>query len=56
MYGYPAFYKGTYHTGKNPFDDSHMYVVHTDDESKKHGTHYYVTKLIELKNKYNLNY
>jgi hypothetical protein len=56
MYGYPAFYKGIYHTGKNPFDDSHMYVVHTSDESKKHGTHYYVKKLLELKQKYNLNY
>ena len=56
MDGYPAFYKGLYHTGKDPFRDTHLYVVHTDENSKKHGTHYYVTKLLELKNKYNLSY
>ena len=56
MPGYKAFYKGAYHTGKDPFKDTHLYVVHTDDESKKRGTHYYVTKLLELKQKYNLNY
>jgi len=56
MYGYPAFYKGTYHTGKDPFEDTHMLTVANDELSKKHGTHYYVRKLIELKNKYNLNY
>lgn len=55
-HGFPAFYKGAYHTGKDPFQDTHMYVVHTDENSKKHGTHYYVRKLLELKNKYNLNY
>jgi hypothetical protein len=53
---YPAFYKGAYHSGKDPFNDTHLYVVHTNDESKKRGTHYYVKKLLELKQKYNLNY
>jgi hypothetical protein len=53
---YPAFYKGAYHTGKNPFNDTHMQTVLNDENAKKYGTHYYVTKLIELKNKYNLNY
>ena len=56
MDGYPAFYKGLYHTGKDPFRDTHMEIVLNDENSKKRGTHYYVTKLIELKNKYKLNY
>lgn len=56
MGDYPAFYKGLYHTGKDPFNDSHMSTVLFDENSKKRGTHYYVTKLIELKNKYNINY
>ena len=54
--GYPAFYKGIYHTGKDPFKDTHLDVVYTDENSKQHGTHYYVTKMFELKQKYNLNY
>jgi len=54
--GYPAFYKGIYHTGKDPFKDTHLDVVYTDEQSKQHGTHYYVTKMFELKQKYNLNY
>jgi hypothetical protein len=56
MGSYPAFYKGAYHTGKDPFRDTHMQVVLNDENAKKHGTHYYVKKLIELKQKYNLNY
>ena len=56
MGGYPAFYKGAYHTGKDPFNDTHMQTVLNDENAKRYGTHYYVTKLIELKNKYNLNY
>jgi len=54
--GYPAFYKGIYHTGKDPFQDTHLDIVYNDEQSKKHGTHYYVTKMFELKSKYNLNY
>lgn len=54
--GYPAFYKGKYHLGKDPFQDPHLKVVLNDEESKKHCTHFYVTQLIDLKNKYNLNY
>ena len=56
MDGYPAFYKGAYHTGKDPFEDTHMLTVANDVNAKGRGTYYYVTKLIELKNKYNLNY
>lgn len=56
MGGYPAFYKGLYHTGKDPFRDTHLETLLTDERAMKHGTHYYVTKLFELKNKYNLSY
>jgi hypothetical protein len=52
----PYFYKGAYHTGKDPFNDPHLKIVYNNEESKKHCTHYYVTKLLELKDKYNLNY
>ena len=54
--GYPAFYKGKYHQGKNPFEDPHLEVVLNNEESKKHCTHFYVTELLALKEKYNLNY
>jgi hypothetical protein len=56
MKGYPAFYKGKYHTGKNPFNDSHLNIVLNSEESAKYCTHHYVIQLIELKNKYNLTY
>jgi len=52
----PYFYKGTYHTGKDPFKDPHLHVVLHNEESKKRCTHYYVTELLALKEKYNLNY
>lgn len=54
--GYPAFYKGKYHTGTDPMKDPHLDVVYNSEQSKKHCTHYYVTKMLELKQKYNLNY
>jgi len=54
--GYPAFYKGKYHQGNNPFEDSHLQTVLNNEESKKHCTHFYVTQLLALKKKYNLNY
>lgn len=56
MGSYPAFYKGLYHSGKDPFDDPHLLTVYNSEEAKKRCTHYYVTKLLELKNKYNLKY
>jgi len=56
MNGCPAFYKGTYHTGKDPFTDSQILAVANNEQSRKYGTYYYVTKLLELKNLYNLNY
>jgi hypothetical protein len=54
--GYPAFYKGKYHLGKDPFTDDHLNTVLNSEESAKYCTHYYLTQLFELKNKYNLNY
>lgn len=54
--GYPAFYKGKYHQGGDPFDDPHLQEVINNETSQKHCTHYYASLLIELKNKYNLNY
>lgn len=53
---YPAFYKGTYHTGKDPFNDPHLQDVLNNETSKKHCTHYYLQQLLELKKKYNLKY
>ena len=50
----PVFYKGKYHMGKDPFKDPHLETVYNSDKSKKFCTHFYTSKLIELKNKYNL--
>jgi hypothetical protein len=54
--GYPAFYKGKYHTGNDPFKDEHLNDVLESAESKKYCTHFYTKKLIQLKNKYKLYY
>jgi len=54
--GYPAFYKGKYHTGTDPFTDPHLQVVLNNEESKKHCTHFYLTHLLELRDKYKLEY
>ena len=54
--GYPAFYKGAYHAGKDPFLDTHLDKVLNDETTKKKANHYYLTQLIEIKTKYNINY
>jgi hypothetical protein len=52
-----AFYKGKYHQGKDPFTDMvHLNAVINHPISKTRGTHYYLTRLLKLKQKYNLNY
>ena len=56
MFGAPFFYKAKYHQGADPFKDEHLLTVANSDKSKKFGTHYYVKQMIELKNKYKLNY
>jgi len=53
---YPAFYKGSYHTGKDPFEDPHLQDVLNNETSQKHCTHYYLQQLLELKEKYNIKY
>ncbi len=50
----PVFYKGRYHTGNSPFNDPHLEVVYNNEESKKLCNWYYVSKLIEIKQHYNL--
>lgn len=54
--GYPAFYKGKYHLGASPMEDSHLAVVLNDEESKKYCTWYYAKQLRELHIKYQLIY
>jgi hypothetical protein len=54
--GYPAFYKGKYHTGQNPFNDPHLKTVLENEESKKYCTHFYLTHLMKIKEKYKLEY
>ena len=56
MGDYPAFYKGIYHTGKDPFKDPHMQVVANSEAAQKKCTYYYVKELLQLKEKYNLQY
>lgn len=56
MDGANYFYKGKYHKGANPMIDPHLEVVLGDEKAKSKCTWYYTNKLIELKNKYNLNY
>lgn len=53
---YPAFYKGSYHTGLDPLTDPHLQVVINNETSKKYCNHYYASQLLELKAKYNLKY
>jgi len=52
----PTFYKGKYHNGLDPFTDSHLEYVYNNEKSKMLGTHFYVSRLLELKEKYNLTY
>lgn len=52
-HGTPTFYKGKYHRGLNPFTDPHLETVYNDENSKKLANWYYVSKLIEVKHKFN---
>jgi hypothetical protein len=54
--GYPAFYKAKYHQGGDPFKDQHIHDVLNSEVSKKHCTWYYANALIEMHNKYKLEY
>jgi len=50
----PVFYKGKYHGGLNPFKDPNLELLYENDKTKTLANWYYISKLIELKNKYNL--
>lgn len=53
----PFFYKGKYHQGVNPFkDEEHLKIVYYNINSKERCTHFYLSKLLKLKEKYNFNY
>jgi len=54
--GYPAFYKGKYHTGQDPTKDLHLDIIINNEESQKYCTSFYAMKIKEIKQKYNLNY
>ena len=56
MGSYTAFYKGKYHMGSDPMKDPNLEMIYNSEKSKQYCTHYYVTKLLELKEKYSLNY
>jgi hypothetical protein len=54
--GFHAFYKGKYHEGADPFRDATIYQIANDEVSVTKGTYYYLTELLKIKEKYNLNY
>ena len=54
--GFHAFYKGKYHEGADPFKDDTLQNILEDEISKTKGTHYYLTELLKIKEKYKLNY
>ena len=54
--GYPAFYKGKYHTGMDPMQDPYLDIVIQDAMSQKYCTWFYAKKLRELNEKYQLIY
>ena len=54
--GFPAFYKGKYHTGTNPINDPHLQEVLNNETTKKWCTWWYANKLWELYKKYKINY
>lgn len=53
---YPCFYKGKYHTGRDPMKDEHLDVVLNHEVTQTKCIWYYANALNNLKNKYNLNY
>ena len=53
---YTAFYKAKYFQTGDPFKEQHIHDVINDEESKRYCTWYYANALLELHNKYKLNY
>lgn len=56
MNGHPYFYKGKYHTGLDPTTDIHLTKVLEDKHTQTKCNWYYANELMNLKNKYKLNY
>lgn len=54
--GYPAFYKGKYHTGQDPTKDTYIDIILQDASSKEKCTWFYTDKLRQLSLKYKINY
>jgi len=54
--GFPAFYKGKYHTGSNPIVDPHLQDILNSEKSQKWCTWWYTKKLWDLYEKYKINY
>ena len=52
----PTFYKGMYHAGKDPFDDPRLMELYNDEKNKTLCNNYYIGKMLDVKNKYNLKY
>jgi hypothetical protein len=52
----PTFYKGHYHAGLDPFDDPYLMEMYNDEKSKTLCNHYYVSRMLDVKHKYNLKY
>jgi hypothetical protein len=52
----PTFYKGHYHAGQDPFDDPYLMEMYNDEKSKTLCNHYYVGRMLDVKQKYNLKY
>lgn len=54
--GVPMFYKGAYHTGKDPFEDKQLQVVIDSEKNKLYCNHYYLQKMLDVKKKYDIKY
>lgn len=52
----PMFYKGAYHQGQNPLKDPHITTVLNNEKSKSKCNWYYLNKLVELHEKYKIEY
>lgn len=53
----PMFYKGKYHAGLLPFnDEERLFEIVNNEENQKLCNNYYLQKILELKQKYNIKY
>lgn len=50
-HSYPTFYKGKYNKGECPFNDKTLQLTYNNEKTKKYCNHYYLTTLLNLKNK-----